>query len=252
MTEDLRRLGIREGDTLLVHSSFKALGWENGSPEQVLAALQQAVGPEGTLLVPTLTYATVTPQHPFFDVRHTAPCVGAIPTAFCGLPGVYRSLSPTHSIAALGRLAERLTEGQELDNTPVGGHSALRRLRDWPQMDGTCGGKILMLGCGLCPNTSMHGIEELVGVPYVLQEQETTFTCVDRDGKEHAVRMRCHDFYYKGRHLEQHYERLLPLLDPTEWQQGQVLQAPSILLSAAAVWEHAESKLRTDPWYFVE
>lgn len=249
MIEDLRRLGIREGDTVLVHSSFKALGWENGSPEQAIAALQEAVGREGTILVPSLTYANVTPEHPFFDVRHTVPCVGAIPTAFCCLPGVYRSLSPTHSVAAAGRLAKALTEGQELDNTPVGEHSAFRRLRDLPQ---TGGGKILMLGCGLCPNTSMHGVEELVGVPYVLQEKETAFICVDRDGKEHTVKVRCHNFEHNGRHLEQHYERLLPLLDSAEWQQGQILQAPSILLSAKAVWERAESKLRENPWFFVD
>ncbi|AJY74247.1 hypothetical protein VN24_06215 [Paenibacillus beijingensis] len=38
MVQDLRRLGIREGDQLLVHSSLSSLGWVFGGPQAVVQA----------------------------------------------------------------------------------------------------------------------------------------------------------------------------------------------------------------------
>ena len=46
---ELRSLGVRPGGVLLVHSSLSALGYVAGGPEAVVDALQEAVGPEGTL-----------------------------------------------------------------------------------------------------------------------------------------------------------------------------------------------------------
>ncbi|MFP6646122.1 MAG: AAC(3) family N-acetyltransferase, partial [Candidatus Latescibacterota bacterium] len=42
----------------------------------------------------------------------------------------------------------------------------LRKLRD-------LGGQLLFLGCGLRPNTSMHGVEELVEPPYLFGDDIT-------------------------------------------------------------------------------
>ena len=53
LRQDLTALGVEQGDSLLVHSSMKALGTDL-SPEQVIACLQDALGPEGTLLMPAL------------------------------------------------------------------------------------------------------------------------------------------------------------------------------------------------------
>ena len=70
--EQLRALGIREDDAVLVHSSMKAIGTAL-SPEERLSVLQAAVGSEGTLLLPGLTYESVTPEHPVFDSRTSVP-----------------------------------------------------------------------------------------------------------------------------------------------------------------------------------
>ncbi len=48
LTADLRRLGIRAGDLLMVHASLKAVGPVDAAI--VLAALRAAVGPAGTLM----------------------------------------------------------------------------------------------------------------------------------------------------------------------------------------------------------
>ena len=77
LLNDLDALGVCKGDAVLVHSSMKALGTAL-TPEQVIDALQHALGPEGTLLMPALTYENVTRDHPVFDREETPPCVGLL------------------------------------------------------------------------------------------------------------------------------------------------------------------------------
>lgn len=78
---DMKALGIKEGETILVHASMKALGTEE-TPETVLDTLQEALGDGGTLLLPALTYENVTPEHPVFDADKTVPCIGLLPRTF--------------------------------------------------------------------------------------------------------------------------------------------------------------------------
>ena len=58
ITKDLRSLGVKAGDVLLVHSSLSSMGHVEGGAETVIAALRAVLGEEGTLMLPTLSYAT--------------------------------------------------------------------------------------------------------------------------------------------------------------------------------------------------
>ena len=53
LVQGLRTLGLRTGDILLVHASLSSLGDVVGGPDTVIDALLHAVGPDGTLLMPT-------------------------------------------------------------------------------------------------------------------------------------------------------------------------------------------------------
>ena len=114
LVRDLLALGVRPGGVLLVHSSLKALGPAAGGPAAVIEALREALGPGGTLLMPALSYATVTRVNPVFDQKATPSCVGVIPETFRRMAGVRRSLHPTHSVCACGPMAAGSARGARL------------------------------------------------------------------------------------------------------------------------------------------
>lgn len=236
----LLELGVRPGGVLMVHSSLKALGPRAGGPAGVIEALRRALGPDGTLLMPALTYATVTPERPFYDARRTPSCVGVIPETFRLAPGVRRSLHPTHSVCAAGPMTGDLLGAHASDRTPCGVGSPFRRL---PQVRG----QILMLGCGLEPNTSMHAIEELVVPPYLFGEP-LAYTMVLEDGSRVERMYTPHDF--AG--WKQRYDRIGQMLEAPALRVGAVLGARCHLLDAPRLWERALEALRADPLAFVE
>jgi aminoglycoside 3-N-acetyltransferase len=237
---DLIAAGVRPGGALLVHSSLRALGPVPGGAETVIRGLLAALGDEGTLLLPSLSYQHVSARQPRFDVRLSPSNVGALAEYFRTRPGTQRSLHPTHSICAVGPLADTLLRDHLLDTTPCGPHSPLHLL---PQHNG----QILMLGCGLRPNTSMHGIEELVEPPYLFNG-EVTYRLVDRDGKAVNKRYRDHNFYGYA----QCYERVKRVMVEPELRCGRVLQAEVYVIEASALWVAAEVRLRENPLFFVD
>jgi len=241
LINDLHKLGICEGDTLFVHASFKSLGMKEGDAETVVSALLAVLGDRGTLLMPALSYSTVTENDPVFHIDNTPACVGAIPEYFRTRRGTIRSMHPTHSVCACGYYAEQITRYHILDRTPVGQHSPFSLLQYYD-------GKILMLGCGLRPNTSMHGIEELVIPPYLFKEKKTRYTLIDSDGNSTQAEYIAHNF--NG--YEQRYDRIEGLLNDQELKKGKVLSADCSLIDARALWRKAYRKYCENPLYFVD
>ncbi|MDY6947301.1 MAG: AAC(3) family N-acetyltransferase, partial [Pseudomonadota bacterium] len=52
VASQLRRLGVRRGGVLLVHASFRAVRPIERGPLGLIEALRDALGPEGTLVMP--------------------------------------------------------------------------------------------------------------------------------------------------------------------------------------------------------
>jgi aminoglycoside 3-N-acetyltransferase len=242
----LRVLGVTEGDRLLVHASYKSLGFSAGLPEAVIETLLAAVGGQGTLLMPALSYESVNAKQPCFDVRNTPSCVGILPELFRKRSGVRRSLHPTHSVAAYGKDAIKMTQSHHLDDTPAGVNSPYRKLRDM-------GGKILFIGCGLEPNTSMHGVEELIEPPYLFLPGHIAYTCVDENGVTQMLNIRRHNFTREdGSEVIQRYDRIEGILTKDALKRGNLFNADCYLMDARPMWDTAEKMLRKDAVYFVE
>lgn len=168
LAKDLRTLGVREGMTLLVHSSFKSLGkWVAGGPVAVILALEEVLGAEGTLVMPTHSMDLTDPagwsrppvpeawwqaireQMPAYD-PYLTPLngMGVIPDCFRKQREVKRSSHPHGSFAAWGKHRDEIVYGHGLNYT-FGEDSPLARIYD---LDG----HILLLGVGNLNNTSLH------------------------------------------------------------------------------------------------
>ena len=244
LKKDLNAIGISSGDLLVVHSSFKSLGYVEGGAECVIAALKDAVGEEGTLVFPTFTYATSYADS-YFSNLETPSCVGYLSEFFRKTEGVIRTNHPTHSVAIWGKLREELRAGVELDDTPMGVHSPYRKFAKY-------GGKILMLGCSLAHNSFMHAMEEVVDAPYALRGHQE-YTIVDEHGNESKRKIRRHNFTRpNGPGIKQRYERTLDVLDEGDYTIGQILEAKSVLINSAALEAKAVQKIKQNPLYFVD
>lgn len=178
LASDLRALGVRPGETLLVHSSLSSLGWVCGGPGAVVMALLDVLGPEGTLVVPAHSadnsdpaswgnppvpeawWAGIRAAMPPFDVR-TTPCrgVGVIPETLRNWPGALRSSHPQTSFAAVGARAAGIVDGHALDSR-LGERSPLARLEE-------AHARVLLLGAGFGSCTAFHLAEYRAPGPQV-------------------------------------------------------------------------------------
>jgi aminoglycoside N3'-acetyltransferase len=106
-----QKLGLTEGGTAMAHSSLSAFGWVEGGAATVIAALLTALGPTGTLVMPTLCQKDRERRFETWDRERSPSDVGKITEVFRQWPGAVRSDHATHSVAAVGPLAETLTAG---------------------------------------------------------------------------------------------------------------------------------------------
>lgn len=154
---DLKRIGVKRGDTLFVHSSLKNIGYVKGGADTIINALQATIGDTGTLIMPCLSFQILSEKinnkQKIFNPKTEPSCVGIISETFRKKPGVYRSVHPTHSICACGKYAKWITQDHEKCNTIFGIGSPWYKLMD-------INTKILGLGVGLGYITFYHVIED--------------------------------------------------------------------------------------------
>ena len=125
--------------------------------DTVIGALLDALGPDGTLCMPTLTFSWV--GRPPYDPRTSPSRVGAITEAFRQRPGVLRSGHPTHSVTAFGPKAQEIVAHHPPDQPVFAADSPYGKLYDLDAW-------VLMLA-KIAANTCLHMAEERAGIPLV-------------------------------------------------------------------------------------
>lgn len=248
LVSDLRDIGIPRGGNILVHSSLKSIGYVEGGAPTVVEALVSAAGPDGTVVVPTLSgNRDLGPENPpVFDPDETPCWTGAIPETFRKDPRARRSLHPTHSVAAIGPSSAALLYAHEVSQTPCGPETPYLRLAR-PEFEG----RILFIGCGLEVSTTFHGIEELVGVPYHLQRRWCEARILTRTGEgknvkadERRVVIRLHS--YEGPRRD--YPAVEGVLEKKEaLARGRLGKAQCLLVRTPGTVAIVSEMLRKDP-----
>ena len=81
IASDLAALGVEKCDTLLVHTSLRSLG-SGVEASDVIDGLLLALGEEGTLMLPALSYCNCNASKPYFDYYDTQSNIGDLPEYF--------------------------------------------------------------------------------------------------------------------------------------------------------------------------
>ncbi len=155
VTQACRRLGIALGDTMIVHSSLKSLGYVQGGADAVIDGLLDALGEDGTLVMPTLIMKDFRKAYETWYMDKPSD-VGIITETFRRRAGVVRSNQETHSVAACGKLAQEIIanhgQGHRIGtygDTPFAHSSPWQKLAD-------LNAGMLFIGCGMDKCTIKH------------------------------------------------------------------------------------------------
>ncbi|MDE6923636.1 MAG: AAC(3) family N-acetyltransferase [Acetatifactor sp.] len=239
LTRQLREAGLQNTDTVLIHSSMKAIGEVEGGADAVLDTWMEYFE-QGLLLLPTHTWAQMSEEHPVYDPEREESCVGLLTNLFRKRPGVVRSLHPTHSVAAYGRDAAAYVAGEENCNTPCTPGGCYDRLRQ-------AKGKILLAGVGHERNTFIHSVEEVLNVPNRLSDRPLLFHVIMPDGVRKQVYMRRH-YNAAQPHISEDFVKLeQAFYDTGAAEKVKFGDADCILCDAERVFEVTRLCLAPDP-----
>lgn len=157
--QTMRRLGVHEGDTILVHSSLRSLGTVVGGAAAVIEGLEQAIGRSGTLVMPTLCQVDFNNSYRTWYMDKPSD-VGYLTEFFRKQPYVYRSNHATHSVAARGPQAYALTCEHDAYGPHLCpfGEYAFADSSPWMKMYHS-DAKIVFIGVSTVYNTMKHTVE---------------------------------------------------------------------------------------------
>jgi aminoglycoside N3'-acetyltransferase len=246
LADELRTLGLRAGELVMVHGSLRALGLARsqgveGGAELILDALAEVLGPDGTLLMIlgtdyALDWVNLRPvseraallegtEPLVLEGAPVLPEVGYLAEAFRRRPGTLTSDNPSGRFAAAGKRASELVRDQPW-NDYYGPGSPLEKLCAWD-------GKILRLGANPDTITALHFAEYLADIP-TKRRTRWDYLLATSEGPRH-VWIECLDDYEGIVHWEgEDYFALIlkAYLAESRHREGRVGSAHSELLDA--------------------
>ncbi len=217
----LQHAPIGRDGVLVLHSAFRNLGHQGYRVDSLIEALIDGMGPDGTLVMPAMSWRIVTPAKPVFDELATESHVGVIAETFRRTYATQRSIHPTHSASGIGPAAPTLLARHHADDTPVSANSPYGLMRDYDAW-------VLCLGVNFERITAIHHAEEVIAPDLYLHppHEAETYECRDRHGKSVTVSLRRHDRL--NRAFPQ-FQR--PLAEKGQLRSGEVSGTPWLLVS---------------------
>lgn len=199
LIEVFGKLGLKKGMAVMVHSSMKSLSFVVNGALDVIDALLEIIGEEGTLLMPANTGQLTDPAGwknppiPSDYVKTVRRCMnpfdpkttpirnrGVIPQVFLTYPGISRSRHPNNSVIAKGRQAAYFAQKHPL-HASMGMESPIGRLYEQ-------GGYVVLIGVTLDRSTAIHLAEFIADLPY-LKKSSLKVLVRGKDGNNEFVRL---------------------------------------------------------------
>lgn len=235
LKNQLKGIGITEGDTVLVHSAMSKIGFVDGGPKTIVDALLEIVGSKGHILMPNSPNARFQLDYiqeiESFDVLNDKSKLGAISEYFRNHKDAIRSWHPTEPVSCIGPDAEYFVGTHFNQLTPYNENSPFYRVAEQ-------NGKILMIGVTLDnAGTNLHTLEDAIeDFKYPIYHPTIFETkIVDPKGETHTVKTKVHDPVWSKKRK---CDGLIPL-----FEERNVLEfvkfgnAPTLLLDAKKMLE---------------
>lgn len=243
LINQLKDMGLRPSDKIMVHSSMKAIGEVEGGADTVVDAFMEYFS-DGLFMTPAHTWKQMSADYNIFDPATEPACVGIIPNIFMKKEGVCRSLHPTHSIAAFGSMAEEYVKGDDNFNTPCNPKGCFGRLYD-------IDARIFLIGVTHAKNTYIHSIEESLEIKQRFTSEPTLFYIKREDGTLKSVEMYRH-FNSQTAHISESFDKLMDYY----YETGAAVKvrfgaADCILCSARSLFKVTSEVLTKKPDYFI-
>jgi aminoglycoside 3-N-acetyltransferase len=202
-------VGASEDDVVMFHSSLSSLGNVIGGPNTVIDGFLDAVGPTGTVAVPTLWYHGTEPPMKIedWDVNTSPSYPGVITETFRQRPDSLRSDNYSHSVSAIGARAVELTRthGQSGLRPCVFGDGAFAADSPWEKFY-QWNVAYCFLGVDFTVNTMGHYMECLVNERWLQRAPEAI-----RDQLDSELARRGKEGVYSGFNRQLSGERLQDL-----------------------------------------
>ncbi len=186
LIQDFTNLGIEKGDTLFIHSSFKSLGPIEDGADTVISALEETVGQDGLILMPTFSLLPSREERvASWHIDKTPSTVGWLTEFFRQMPGTYRSDHYSHAIAARGKGAAAFVA----DHLRREGYQSPWDLHPWGKTYGThspmfraykANAKLLMIGVDYQTSTYIHLVEVIHWNKRLTDDADATFIGLNR------------------------------------------------------------------------
>jgi len=142
--DHLKSIGIKKGDTIIVHSAYSPLKGAGLSPEQIVNSLKDLVGDEGTLVMPVIRKYPESPSEDnaltasidkikfTYDVKKSKVWTGIIPKTLMNKDQAKTSRFPLNTVTALGPEADNIIKDNLNGDlpTPNGNNSSWKYLTD--------------------------------------------------------------------------------------------------------------------------
>ncbi|NSW89101.1 MAG: AAC(3) family N-acetyltransferase [Firmicutes bacterium] len=166
---DLLKMGVKKGDKLIFHCSLKSIGYVEGGADTLINALLNVVGEEGLIMMPTFTYSYEGNKGTLpYNKKKTSSQTGLVSDVFWRRSDAYRSDHPTHSVATIGKEAEKYVENHNEYTPPFGEDTPIHKLAK-------NGGLVLLIGVGHEANSTIHVAECLADLPFLHIKNKDTY-----------------------------------------------------------------------------